>query len=179
MHRTCLRVAFKAPSRLVSSTRGLPWPSLVFWGVSILPDFLVRGFAFLGLQKVCRLVLCLVGRGRGLVSKIPGWHLELGHGGVGEAITLKKILISSRVVIWVLTKGWRPSWKNWLRSGFCPIVNFYLLVPGVLSNTTPSDMYRNPWVWTQPKARGPFFRPGSDACTGTNGSWFCHKKTWL
>ena len=31
--------------------------------------------------------------------------------------------------------------------------------------------------WTQPKTMGPFFWPGSDACTGTNKIWSYHERT--
>ena len=124
----------------------LPRLSLVFWIVSIFPDFFVRGLAILGPQRVCRLVLSLVGRGRGLISRNPGWRLELGHGGVGKAIIFGEMLISSHIVISVLTKGWCLFWKNQLSSGFCPIVNFDLLVLGVLSNATSGNIYKGPWV---------------------------------
>ena len=80
-----------------TSTRGLPRLSLVFWDVSIFPNFLIRGLTILGLRRVCRIVLSLVGKGRGLILKIPVWHWELGHGGVGKAITLGETLISSRI----------------------------------------------------------------------------------
>ena len=81
----------------LTSTRGLPRLSLVFWGVSIFLDFFVRGLAILGPQRVCRLVLSLVGRVRRLVSRISSWRLELGHSGINEAIILGKTLISSRI----------------------------------------------------------------------------------
>ena len=89
-----------------TSRRGLLRLSLVFWGVSIFPNFLVRGLTILGPQKVCRLVLSLIGWGRGLVSRIPGWRLKLGHGGVGEAITLGETLIFSRIALsWPWSKA--------------------------------------------------------------------------
>ena len=99
MHETRSRVASGAPSRLVSSKRELPRLLLVFWGVSILPDFLVRGLAILGPRRVCRLVPSLIERGRGLISRRSGWRLECGHSGVGEAITLGEMLISFRIAL--------------------------------------------------------------------------------
>ena len=68
-----------------------------------------------------------------------------------------------RYSIWALTKSLSPSQKNRTRSNSsgapsasnliveilevrCPIVNFHLLVLGVLSNATPSSIHGSPWV---------------------------------
>ena len=68
-----------------------------------------------------------------------------------------------RCSIWALTKGLSPSQKNWMSSDSSgapsasnlimemlevrrPIVNFHLLVLGVLSNATPGGIHGSPWV---------------------------------
>ena len=78
----------------------------------------------------------------GLVSKIPGWRLELGHSGISRITGSWATLIPSHIVpsgYW--TKADAPFKRIDWGQAF-----FFLLVLGVLSNATPDGIHRSFWV---------------------------------
>ena len=118
-----------------------PKLSLVFWGVFVHPDYLVVGFAILRPQKVWPLVLRLFEKNRELISRVLGCRLELG---LDRRVTpfLKD---SNEVGLFWGSISIKLNRLRMLEVRHL-MVNFFLLVLGVLSNATPGGIYKSPWV---------------------------------
>ena len=125
----------------LTSTRGLPRLPLVFWGVYIFPDFLVKALAIPSPRRVCRLVLSLFGKDKWLVSKVPGWRLELGLDRRLNPFSKE----SNEVGLFWSFVSIKLDGLRMLEVRR-PMLNFFLLVLGVLSNATPGDIHGSPWV---------------------------------
>ena len=117
------------------------------------------------LQRTWGFVLKMLSRKcKRLVSRILGWYLELGHVGISRMITswqcwshptlfylgLKQRLTSFLKEIIKIRLFW--SFVNIKLDRLkmfevrCLIVNFHLLVLGVLSNAILDSIYGSPWV---------------------------------
>ena len=111
---------------------------LVFWDVSVLPDFLVVSLAILGSQRVWPLILSLFGKNRWLISRVSVWHLELGF---DQRLTPFSKESNEIRLFWssisIKLDGLRMLEVR------RPITNFSLLV---FSNATPGNIYGSPWV---------------------------------
>ena len=112
--------------------------SLVFWIIFVLPDFLIGGLALFRPQRVWWLILSLFGKDRGLVFRVPGWSLELG---LDQRLTLFSKESNEVGLFWssvsIKLDGLRMLEVRRL------IINFFLLVLGVLLNSTPGSVYQS------------------------------------